>query len=37
MFQLNFLNEDEAKKLMEALDYLPWQISQSGRRKQVHS
>jgi len=36
VFQLNFLNEDEAKKLMEALDYLPWQASQSGRRKQVH-
>lgn len=34
--QLNFLNEDEAKKLMEALDYLPWQTSQSGRRKQVY-
>ncbi|GAB1865997.1 Alkylated DNA repair protein alkB-like protein 4 [Camponotus japonicus] len=32
--KLNFLNEDEAKKLMEALDYLPWQASQSGRRKQ---
>ncbi|CAL1676118.1 unnamed protein product [Lasius platythorax] len=32
--KLNFLNEDEANKLMEALDYLPWQTSQSGRRKQ---
>lgn len=32
--KLNFLSEDEAKKLMEALDYLPWQASQSGRRKQ---
>ncbi|XP_014480570.1 PREDICTED: alpha-ketoglutarate-dependent dioxygenase alkB homolog 4 [Dinoponera quadriceps] len=32
--KLDFLNEDEAKGLMKALDHLPWQASQSGRRKQ---
>ncbi|XP_018403434.1 PREDICTED: alpha-ketoglutarate-dependent dioxygenase alkB homolog 4 isoform X2 [Cyphomyrmex costatus] len=32
--KLDFLKEDEAKELMKALDDLPWQPSQSGRRKQ---
>lgn len=35
MSQLDFLREDEADELMKALDDLPWQASQSGRRKQV--
>ncbi|KAK0174717.1 hypothetical protein PV327_010454 [Microctonus hyperodae] len=30
----NFLNDDEANKLMKDLDDIPWEISQSGRRKQ---
>ncbi|KYM79782.1 putative alpha-ketoglutarate-dependent dioxygenase ABH4 [Atta colombica] len=34
MSQLDFLKEDEAEELMKALDDLPWQSSQSGRRKQ---
>ncbi|XP_071633222.1 alpha-ketoglutarate-dependent dioxygenase alkB homolog 4 isoform X2 [Temnothorax longispinosus] len=32
--KLDFLKEDEAEELMKALDDLPWQASQSGRRKQ---
>lgn len=36
MSQLDFLKEDEAEGLMKALDDLPWQASQSGRRKQVY-
>jgi hypothetical protein len=36
MSQLDFLNENEAEKLIKALDYLPWEASQSGRRKQVN-
>ncbi|XP_032669101.1 alpha-ketoglutarate-dependent dioxygenase alkB homolog 4 [Odontomachus brunneus] len=32
--KLDYLNEDEAEELMKALDCLPWQASQSGRRKQ---
>ncbi|EFN80738.1 Alkylated DNA repair protein alkB-like protein 4 [Harpegnathos saltator] len=31
---LDFLNKDEAEELMKSLDHLPWQASQSGRRKQ---
>ncbi|XP_070523395.1 alpha-ketoglutarate-dependent dioxygenase alkB homolog 4 isoform X1 [Cardiocondyla obscurior] len=32
--KLDFLKEDEAEELIKALDNLPWQASQSGRRKQ---
>ncbi|XP_034949003.1 alpha-ketoglutarate-dependent dioxygenase alkB homolog 4 [Chelonus insularis] len=32
--QLNFLTENEAKNLMDNLDELSWDSSQSGRRKQ---
>ncbi|KAG6442165.1 alpha-ketoglutarate-dependent dioxygenase alkB homolog 4 [Manduca sexta] len=32
--QLDFLSEDEEKSLMENIDEMPWDISQSGRRKQ---
>lgn len=35
MSQLDFLKQDEAEVLMKTLDDLPWQASQSGRRKQV--
>lgn len=36
MSQLDFLKKNEAEELMKALDDLPWQASQSGRRKQVY-
>ncbi|XP_012263823.2 alpha-ketoglutarate-dependent dioxygenase alkB homolog 4 [Athalia rosae] len=32
--KLDFLSEDEAETLIEDLDALPWDLSQSGRRKQ---
>ncbi|XP_016842423.1 alpha-ketoglutarate-dependent dioxygenase alkB homolog 4 [Nasonia vitripennis] len=32
--KLDFLNQDELKSLVNSLDLLPWEISQSGRRKQ---
>ncbi|XP_011495694.1 PREDICTED: alpha-ketoglutarate-dependent dioxygenase alkB homolog 4 [Ceratosolen solmsi marchali] len=32
--KLNFLNQDESKSLIRDLDSLPWEASQSGRRKQ---
>lgn len=32
--QLDFINEEEEKQLMENIDDVPWDISQSGRRKQ---
>jgi len=32
--QLDFLNQDECEKLINSLDSIPWDISQSGRRKQ---
>lgn len=32
--KLGFLNEGEAKELIKTLDCLPWESSQSGRRKQ---
>lgn len=31
----NFINEDEQKELLKGIDHLKWDISQSGRRKQV--
>lgn len=31
---LNFLNEEEEKRLIEGIDGMPWDLSQSGRRKQ---
>lgn len=36
MFQLDFLSKDESESLMQALDKIPWERSQSGRRKQVY-
>lgn len=32
--QLDFINEEEMNTLMHGVDNLPWDISQSGRRKQ---
>lgn len=32
----NFLDENEAKNLMNGIDEMPWDGSQSGRRKQVN-
>lgn len=32
--KLNFLTIEEEKKLLEGIDTIPWQLSQSGRRKQ---
>lgn len=31
----NFITEDEEEELMRHLDEVPWDLSQSGRRKQV--
>ncbi|XP_023015241.1 alpha-ketoglutarate-dependent dioxygenase alkB homolog 4 [Leptinotarsa decemlineata] len=31
---LNFLSEQEEKKLIDDIDMIPWDLSQSGRRKQ---
>ena len=33
--QKNFLSEEEMSKLLESFDSMPWDSSQSGRRKQV--
>ena len=33
--QLDFISDDEETSLMAALDSMRWDISQSGRRKQV--
>lgn len=33
--ELDFISEEEEQSLMNALDSLPWDPSQSGRRKQV--
>lgn len=32
---LDFLNDDEETDLLQAIDTIPWDVSQSGRRKQV--
>jgi len=33
--QEDFISEEEENMLMKALDDMPWDSSQSGRRKQV--
>lgn len=33
--QLDFITDDEETSLITALDSMPWDTSQSGRRKQV--
>lgn len=35
--QPDFITEEEEKNLMEGIDGMPWDISQSGRRKQVEN
>lgn len=35
-FQLDFLSENEEADLMKGIDEMPWELSQSGRRKQVY-
>jgi hypothetical protein len=32
---MNFISEEESKSLIEGINSMPWDISQSGRRKQV--
>jgi hypothetical protein len=34
--KLEFISEEEEQYLINALDSLPWDLSQSGRRKQVN-
>lgn len=34
--ELNFITEEESQQLINGIDGLPWDISQSGRRKQVN-
>lgn len=33
----DFITDEESKTLLNGIDSLPWDISQSGRRKQVNT